>query len=239
MRNTKWPKIIEPFTEEQKATGDDFMKYWLEVLSEGNWRYRLVENFNHKYAVKHAPKDFLSTLEIGAGVGGHLRYEKLTKEQEKHYIALDIRENVISKFKESYPNIKMDLADCQKKLPYEDGYFDRILAIHVLEHLPDLPSALKEAHRLCNKSRGVFSVVIPCENGFLYSIARKISTERIFAKRYNSKFKWFIEKEHINMPYEVMHEIKKYFHVAHKSFFPLFVPLINFNLCIGLTLRPK
>jgi ubiquinone/menaquinone biosynthesis C-methylase UbiE len=239
MQTNKWPKVIEPFTEEQKKIGDDFMKHWLEVLSTDSWKYRLVENFNHGYSVKHAPKNFVSTLEIGAGVGGHLQYEKLNQKQQENYIALDIRENVVGKFKESYPHIKMDLADCQKTLPYPDGHFDRILAIHVLEHLPNLPSALKEMHRLCNKERGVFSVVIPCEGGMLYSLARKISTERIFAKRYHSKFKWFIEKEHINMPHEVIEEIKKYFLIEHQSYFPFMIPIVHFNLCIGLTLRAK
>ena len=35
-----------------------------------------------------------------------------------------------------------------------DGYFDRILAVHVLEHLPNLPAAIRECYRLCNKTKG-------------------------------------------------------------------------------------
>ena len=39
---------------------------------------------------------------------------------------------------------------------------DRVLAIHVLEHLPDLPRAVAEMHRLCNKATGKLYVVLPC-----------------------------------------------------------------------------
>jgi ubiquinone/menaquinone biosynthesis C-methylase UbiE len=240
MQNNKWPKVIPPLTDEQQWIGDDFMKHWLEVLSNNkSWSYKLLEEFNQGYVVKHAPKNFLTTLEIGAGVGGHLNYEILSKKQKNHYVAIDIRQNMIDKLKKSFPDIKINLADCQKTLPYSDDYFDRILAIHVLEHLPNLPAALKEMHRLCHKERGILSVVIPCEGGWAYSLARKISTERIFARRYNQKFKWFIESEHINKPHEIFYELSRYFKVLHRHFFPLLVPSVNLNLCIGITLKPK
>ena len=44
------------------------------------------------------------------------------------------------------------VADCQQRLPFEDGSFDRALAIHVLEHLPNLPAAVAEIHRLLKPS---------------------------------------------------------------------------------------
>ena len=46
------------------------------------------------------------------------------------------------------------VGDCQQRMDFEEGYFDRILAIHVLEHLPNLPAAVREMHRLCDKSLG-------------------------------------------------------------------------------------
>jgi ubiquinone/menaquinone biosynthesis C-methylase UbiE len=124
-------------------------------------------------------------------------------------------------------------------LNFEDGYFDRILAVHVLEHLPNLPAALEEMHRLSDKQRGVFSVVIPCEGSLVYSLARRLSAQRIFEKRYKQSYRWFIEREHINKPYEIIGEIGRFFTIVRRSFFPVGVPLIFCNLCIGLTLRPK
>ena len=56
-----------------------------------------------------------------------------------------------------FPRIKAVTGDCQQRLDFADGYFDRILAVHVLEHLPNLPAAVREMHRLCDKQSGVFS----------------------------------------------------------------------------------
>jgi hypothetical protein len=81
--------------------------------------------------------------------------------------------------------------------------------------------------------------VIPCEGGLAYSLARKISAQRIFEKRYKQSYRWFIDREHINRPQEILEELSPYFEVTHRSFFPLKLPLVFSNLCIGLTLRPK
>lgn len=238
MKTSKWPKILAPITFAQEKISDDFMAHWLKLLDNRPY-YSFIEKFNHNYVVKYAPKEFLTTLEIGAGLGNHLKYEKLCEKRKNHYIALEIRENVAKKFQEIHPNMKIEIGDCQKPLSFSDGYFDRILAIHVLEHLPNLPSAIKEMYRLCKKPQGQFSVVIPCEGGLLYTLARKISAERVFTHRYQQSYRWFIEREHINKPEEILEELEPYFHIVHKQFFPLFIPFIHCNLCIGITLKPR
>jgi SAM-dependent methyltransferase len=83
-----------------------------------------------------------------------------------------MRPNVAEKLREANPDINVIVADAQEPLPFEDRFFDRILAVHVLEHLPNLPACIKELHRLC---RGELLIVIPCEGGLAYSLARKIS----------------------------------------------------------------
>jgi SAM-dependent methyltransferase len=233
----KWPKTFPPLTPEQQRISDDFMKAWHEVLPA---KYGVVEKFNHGYPARHAPAEFLRTLEIGAGLGEHLEYENLTPEQRRNYYALELRENMSAEIARRYPDIQSITGDCQQRLDFADGYFDRVLAIHVLEHLPNLPAAIRECHRLVNKDRGVFQVVIPCEGSLAYSLARKISAQRVFEKRYpGQKYKWFIEREHINVPAEIFQELAPYFDVQRQSYFPLKVPMQFCNLCIGLTLRPK
>jgi SAM-dependent methyltransferase len=236
MARSKWPKSFPALTPEQKRISDDFMRYWHEILPR---RYGLVEEFNHRYVVRFAPKAFRRTLEIGAGLGGHLAYEKLTSDQIENYVTLEVRQNMADEIKRRFPAVKVYVGDCQAKLDIQDDYFDRILAIHVLEHLPNLPAAIAEMHRLCDKTSGVFSVVIPCEGGAAYSFARKISSQRIFEERYKQPYQWLIEREHLNRPNEILSELAKYFTVTHRAFFPLPIPLVLCNLCIGLTLRPK
>jgi SAM-dependent methyltransferase len=231
-----WPKPIPPLTPEQRVVSDDFMRYWHEVLPRS---YGVVDRFNHGYPVGHAPRQFQRTLEIGAGLGTHLEYEKLTPEQERHYVALELRSNLAEKIRQRFPRVQTRVGDCQARLDFPDGHFDRILAIHVLEHLPSLPAALREMRRLCHPQRGVVSVVIPCEGGLAYGWARRISAQRIFEKRYGQPYGWFIEREHINRPAEIMEELGGCFQTVHRAWFPLRVPCVALNLCIGLTLRPR
>jgi len=233
--SARWPKIIPPLTPQQQVISDDFMKHWHEVLQA---RFGIVDRFNQSY-FRTGPAGFTRTLEIGAGLGEHLNYEQLTPQQEENYFALELRENMSAVLRQRWPRINVITGDCQERLDKPDGFFDRILAIHVLEHLPNLPAAIAEMYRLCDKTRGYFSVVIPCEGGMAYGLARRISAQRIFEKRYKQSYRWLISREHINLPREIMGELDPYFTVVHRRFFPLRVPLVFCNLVIGLTLRPR
>lgn len=233
---TKWPKVFPPLTEEQQKISDDFMKYWHEVLPA---RYGMVDAFGHHFAVRQAPAQFTRTLEIGAGLGEHLAYEKLTPEQEAGYCAVDIRANMVARMKERFPRIQAVVADAQERLDFPDGHFDRILAIHVLEHLPDLPRAVREMHRLCRPETGCLTVVIPCEGGMMYGLARKISAQRIFEKRYGQSYRWFIEREHLNRPAEILAELAPWFEIRQSRSFPLFIPSVALNFVMGFNLRPR
>jgi SAM-dependent methyltransferase len=231
----KWPKILAPLTESQRLISDDFVKVWHETIPRHKW----IEHFNHGWLASHAPSGFRRTLEIGAGLGMQLGYEALTAEQEADYVSLELRENMAAEIRKRFPRIQTIVGDCQKTLPFPDGYFDRIVAVHVLEHLPDLPAAIREMHRLCDKQRGVFQLVIPCEGGALYSLCRRMSAQRIFERRYRQSYKWFIEREHINLPDEITEEIRPYFSLRRRSFFPFPFAGVSYNLCIAMNLAPR
>lgn len=229
-----WPKTFPPLSPQQEQIRDDFVKLWHQVLP----RYRAIERFNHRYPLR-VGGTFRRTLEIGAGIGEHLEYEQLTPQQERDYYCLELRENMSAEIRRRFPRVQTITGDCQRRLPYPDGFFDRVLAIHVLEHLPNLPAAVEEVYRVCDKRRGVFSVVIPCEGGLAYTLARRATAQRVFEKTYKQPYRWFIEREHINVPEEILGVLSPYFEVAHRRFFPFRVPAVFCNLVIGLTLRPR
>jgi ubiquinone/menaquinone biosynthesis C-methylase UbiE len=228
----KWPKTLPELTPEQKRIKDDFMKYWHEVLPK---KYGVIEKFNHGYPVRQVKKGGM-VLEIGSGLGEHIEYEDIDGIRE--YWALELRKEMADVIAQRFPSVKTVVGNCEERLNFPDNYFDRILAIHVLEHLPNLPAAIREAHRLL-KPNGQFQVVIPCEGGLAYSLARQISAKRIFEKRYKTSYDWCIGSEHINVPSEIIEELEKHFTISHKSFFPLKVPFVFCNLVIGLVLEPK
>lgn len=238
MHASKWPKIFPELTAEQKTISNDFMKYWHETISS-KWGFKAIEKFNHTYPIKNSSSQFLTTLEIGAGLGEHLNYEQLTPEQRKNYVALEFRENMAAEIHRRFPDVQVCITDCQISIPYPDNYFDRVIAVHVLEHLANLPAAIQALYRVINKQKGVLSIVIPCEGGAMYTLARKISAQRIFEKRYKQPYKWFITREHVNKPEEIIEELAPYFQMKDQQYFPFKIPNIDGNLCIGMTLTPR
>ena len=61
--------------------------------------------------------------------------------------------------------VKTIVCDYQERFYFVDDFFDRIIAVHVMEYLPNLPAAIREAYRLLHKQRGQLLIVIPCEGG--------------------------------------------------------------------------
>jgi len=234
----KWPKLLPPLSPEQQRINDAFVKQWHEKLP-GAW-YQIVERFNHGFPIRYSGRDFVTTLEIGAGLGEHLKYEHLTPEQETNYCALELRENMAAEILRRYPRVQTLIADCQQRSGLASNSMDRILAIHVLEHLPNLPGCIEEIYRVIKKDNGRLLVVIPTEGSLAYSIARKISAEREYRKTFGGDYSWFYKREHLNLPAEILQELSSRFTLERKSHFPFpFAPFLWCNLCLGLVLRPR
>ncbi len=80
-KKSLFPKVLPELTNEQ-----ELIKKWLFgtlVKKFLGKKYTIVDNFNHKVVSKNRPENFLTTLEIGAGIGEHLNYEKLNDNQKK------------------------------------------------------------------------------------------------------------------------------------------------------------
>jgi ubiquinone/menaquinone biosynthesis C-methylase UbiE len=227
--SSKWPKPFPELTEEQHRIRDDFMKYFHEIYSDS---YGRVAKFNHTYPLKTA-RPGIRTLEIGAGLGEHLDFED-GKDQD--YVALELRAEMAAVIEQARPEISTHVGDVEEGTGLPDASFDRVIAIHVLEHLRNLPAALDEVRRVL-KAGGIFEVVIPCEGGLGYALGRKVTSQRVFEKRYGTSYGWYIKTEHFNVPAEVTEELDARFVRERREFWPLKVPSAHLNLCIGLTYR--
>lgn len=227
-----WPKKIPELTEEQIAIKKDWVAYWLNAYGK---KFEYVEKFNHSYPAEIGVFPHCKTLEVGAGLGDHLKYEDFSSQE---YTALEIVPEYAKIIKDKYPQIKVINEDCQKRLPFEANYFDRILAIHVLEHLSNLPSALDEFARILKKE-GKFIAIIPCEGGWLYSLVRQFSSKRMFERRYKQKYDWLIQSDHLSNVKEILIELNLRFDIDNATYFPLRIPTFQLNLCIGLTMENR
>jgi len=227
-----WPKTRAPLSPEQIRIMEDWYGYYLsQVLPT---RYGRIDRFRHTYALK-SYKPGARTLEIGPGNGSHLKFEAIDRETE--YVGIELRSEIASDIEKRFPPVKVIIGDCQERIEFPDNHFDRVVAIHVLEHLPNLPAALDEISRVLRPD-GRFSVIIPCEGGLAYSLGRRLTTQRVFEKRYKVPYAWMIRYDHVSTAAEVLTELRSRFRVIDQCFYPLRLPVIDGNLIIGLTLAP-
>jgi SAM-dependent methyltransferase len=221
-----WPKERPSLTDDQSAIMADWINEFLTRVKPS--RFGWLTGFDHRFTVRSYAGG-QQTLEIGAGTGTHLPFEP-----DGEYVALESSGELAAQIPRRH-GLSVVVADCEQRLPWDDDSFDRVLAIHLLEHLYNLPAALDEVARVL-RPNGVFSVVIPCEGGRLYSLGRHFTTKRIFEKRYQMPYEWMIRQDHCNTAREVLAELESRFQVRRRSFFPLAVPSPESNLMIGLEL---
>jgi SAM-dependent methyltransferase len=229
----RWPKQLVSLSSEEEEARNRFVKLWHEVLPK---RFGAIERFNQSFPIRCKTKNGERILEIGAGLGEHIQHEPSDWEQ---YVCVELRPEMAAGIRERFPNVDVVVRDCQEELPFEDGYFDRVLAIHVLEHLTNLPAATKQIRRVL-KTNGRLGVCIPCEGGLAYRLARNVSAKRLFKKHFPRMDyeKVVVANEHVNLPGEIVDQLQKYFRIDEQAYFPMGLPVININLCIGLSLSP-
>jgi SAM-dependent methyltransferase len=228
----EWPKRPPPLTSEQERAREGFIKLWHERLPRS---YSFVESFNHG-SVAHLPiAAGTRTLEIGAGLGAHSKFEDLTRQD---YHVLEYREEFCVELRRLFPADHVHRADIQQRQAWPDGYFDRIVVIHVLEHLPNLPLALDEIRRLLRPG-GVFDVVLPCEGGFAYSLARRVSAERLFRRHFKMDYTPIIRNEHVTTLSEIEVELRDRFTPQTSAYFPFKVPIPTLNLVVAYRCVPR
>ena len=113
------------------------------------------------------------------------RYEDI---ENQEYYAVELPPELAESLGARFPSVTTLVADCQQRLPFDDGFFERVLAIHVLEHLPDLPAALDEVARVLAPD-GRFVAVIPCEGGTRRTPSRGAYLEAALRARVRSRLR--------------------------------------------------
>ena len=226
-----YPKIPPVLTDAQLDAREKFMMLWHKELP----KYGILERFNQGFVSRLPIQPGIKTLEVGAGLGEHLHYEDL---KIQDYYCLEYREEFCTEIRKIFPAEKVICGDIEKKQPWPDSSFDRIIAIHILEHLKNLPAALFEIKRLLRPG-GILDIVIPCDGELAYSIARKISAERVFRKNFKMDYTPIIRNEHVSQYKELRQCILKYFELEKSSMFPFPIPVAAINLVEGLRLRPR
>ncbi|MBN2378724.1 methyltransferase domain-containing protein [candidate division WOR-3 bacterium] len=97
-------------------------------------------------------------LEVGASSGYRIeRYMDTGTE----LFGVDSDALAVEEGKRSGSGTNLTLGDACE-LPYKDRFFDKVLSVHLLEHLPDPVRAVEEMARVL-KPKGQAVIVVPCE----------------------------------------------------------------------------
>lgn len=168
-------------------------------------------------------------LEVGAGTGHHFGY---VRHAFRRYVMTDGSEEMLSIARrkyaaERYPNLHLERQDATR-LACADASFDRLIATHVLEHIPDPVKVITEWNRVVRKG-GVISLVLPCDPGMLWRLGRHFGPRRT-ARAAGIEYDYLMAVEHINAIYNLVAVIRHHFEDIDETWDPIRLPWPDLNL---------
>ena len=187
---------------------------------------------SHRLLEDLLPRDaqFARLLEVGTGTGHHLPYVKRDFTQ---YVMTDGNDDMLEIERTKYAaEVAAGWLVIEKQnataLTYPDHSFDRLIATHVLEHLPDPVKVLREWNRVVRPG-GVISIVLPCDPGLLWRAGRHFGPRRN-ATKMGLPYDYLEAAEHINSIYNLVVFIRHHFESLVESWYPLRVAVPDLNL---------
>src|SRR5947208_164089 len=110
----RWPKRVPVLSPQQEEAREKFMMLWHQQLPS---RYWFIEKFNHGYVAGLPVRPGSKTLEIGAGIGGHLEFENLAIQE---YHCLEYRENFCDELRKILPVSQVHQGNIEVRQPWQD-----------------------------------------------------------------------------------------------------------------------
>lgn len=184
-------------------------------------------------------ESFSRVLEVGAGSGHHIQY---VKHKYDSYVMTDGSDGMLKIASDKYAEqIKAGSIVIEKQdataLTYEDNSFDRLIATHVLEHLVDPVSVLKEWNRVVRPG-GIISIVLPCDPGAIWRLGRCLGPRRNATKA-GLEYDYLQAAEHVNAIYNLVIFLRYHFEDISEFWYPLRVPVPDLNLFYICNIRTE
>ncbi|WP_391088907.1 methyltransferase domain-containing protein [Vibrio sp. NH-UV-68] len=207
-----------------------YMKSWSQIYNTVNYQkgaaaYFLKKSHEWLEAFFDSNAHFSKVLEVGAGNGQHIEHVNHSYDR---YVMTDLRPEMLETVNQSNPKVEVSIQDATK-LSYDDNEFDRVIAAHILEHLPNPHSVLREWTRVL-KPGGVLSILIPCDPGFAWRLGQSLRSKANFAS-VGLDYDYINAREHINAIGNLKVLIDFYFpKKLNVQWEPLKLPIYDCNL---------
>lgn len=208
---------------------------YIQNYDSNNTQHTLAGSFlqrSHLLLEKTLPSNILCrrVLEVGAGSGHHFPY---VKQEFDQYVMTDGSNAMLKIASEKYAKELLDQSlvieqQNATSLTYSDHSFDRLIATHVLEHLPNPVAVFEEWNRVV-RPQGLISVVLPCDPGILWRLGRYLGPRRN-AKKLCIDYDYLQAAEHINSIFNLVVFIRHHFEDISELWYPTYLPLPDLNL---------
>jgi len=172
---------------------------------------------------------FSRVLEIGAGTGEHIQF---VQHGFNEYVMTDMDPNVLELARKKLEGIHEGKVSFEvqsgQSLSYADDSYDRLVAVHVLEHIYWPHLALKEWERVV-RDGGVLSILIPTDPGLAWRLGRHLGPRRNAVAK-GIAYDYVMAREHVNSCNNLMALLRHYFPDHVEGWWPFPVPLFDVNL---------
>lgn len=192
-----------------------------------------VMRAGHKFLEKiYYNSYFKRVVEIGCGTGEHFNFVGHKFDEyimtDHHKGALECaKERFSSKFQENEGKLYFE-RQSGDKLTYKDSSFDRLVAVHLLEHIYYPHIAIKEWVRVL-KNGGVLSILIPTDPGIAWRLGRCLGPRRNVMRK-GLPYDYIMAREHVNSCNNLVALLRYYFPNSTENWWPLRIPSIDLNL---------
>jgi SAM-dependent methyltransferase len=213
---------------------DDYVRRWTAAYEGENYSHGLAAWFlrrSHRWCEQAflPSQRFDDVVEVGAGTGVHIDF---VRHAYRRYFITDLNTSMLERAgpqrRARQGGQVVVRAEDATRLGFEDASVDRLIAAHVLEHLPRPDRVLNEWARVVRPG-GVISIVLPCDPGIAWRLGRSLGPRRRF-QALGIDYDYWMAREHINPIGNLVNFIRYYFPRLREQWLPLRVPSIDANL---------
>lgn len=223
---------------EKDRAWNDYRERFASVYDDanyGSWLQAAVMRKSHSLLEQgyDSQSHFPRVLEIGAGTGEHLCH---IQHRFDEYIVSDLDPKALEIARErnaltaSSSRILYSVQTANQ-LDFPDATFDRLIATHVLEHIPEPHKALWEWLRVL-KTGGTLSILIPTDPGLAWRLGRTLGPRRQ-ALAAGIAYDYIMAREHVNACHNLLAILRHFFPAGREQWWPLPIGVIDLNLFLA------